>query len=381
MKTWVVLALLVSRTLCEKGYLKFAHFALPSSADSLFPLKIVTSSNTVINLEPTSVSDYYEVDRIDGNKALITVMIRDKNSQKIEVQFTESNRATVVFTYSSGKIDSLVLEDIPYPLKQFKALNRENTSTYPYQDNCFWRVVLLPKSDFSVSVKNKGASCKDCIYTPRERFRQTTYYSENAGFVKDIKIQVQGSDIVTELQEIQFKSFGIFTIFIWHPHASKEEYRLVTDSKPENAVVQFVFLCVYIAFWMVYRLISTFKRKKKGNQRFFASRRIQMESNDDSSSTVTAFEKDDYRWIDTFRGFSVVLYIFVKSGGGNFLLFNPSLWQGFTIGDLPEYMIAWTMGFSTALSQFKKSPTDDKGMQIKGYLGRGLFLIGLSKFL
>lgn len=381
MKIWVILALVMTQTLCERGYLKFAHFALSSSADSLFPLKIVTSTNVTINLEPTSVSDYYEVERLDGNQALITVMIRDKNSQKFEVGFTESNRATVVFTYPGGKIEAQVLEDIALPLKQFKSLNRANKSTYPYQDNCFWRLVVLYNSDTVVSVKNKGASCRDCIYSPREKFRQTTYYSENAGFPKDIKIQNNGSELFTELQGIQFQSFGIYTIYVWHPYASKEEYRVVADFKPENAVIQFVFLCVYIAFWIVYRLIRTFNRKKKGNKRYFESRRIQMESTEDNSTTITAFEKEDYPWIDTFRGFSVVLYVFVKSGGGNFLVFNPSLWQGFTIGDLPEYMIAWTMGFCTALSLFKKISTDSKAEQIKGYLGRALFLVGLSNSL
>ncbi|XP_076162812.1 heparan-alpha-glucosaminide N-acetyltransferase [Ptiloglossa arizonensis] len=57
------------------------------------------------------------------------------------------------------------------------------------------------------------------------------------------------------------------------------------------------------------------------------------------------------RSVDTFRGLSVLLMIFVNNGGGQYVIFNHSPWFGLTIADLILPWFAWTMGLVITVSK------------------------------
>ncbi|XP_070152179.1 heparan-alpha-glucosaminide N-acetyltransferase isoform X2 [Polyergus mexicanus] len=57
------------------------------------------------------------------------------------------------------------------------------------------------------------------------------------------------------------------------------------------------------------------------------------------------------RSVDTFRGIAILLMIFVNNGGGKYVFFNHSMWNGLTVADLVLPWFAWIMGLSITISK------------------------------
>ena len=54
--------------------------------------------------------------------------------------------------------------------------------------------------------------------------------------------------------------------------------------------------------------------------------------------------------MDTFRGLSIVIMIFVNYGGGSYWYFAHSPWNGLTVADLVFPWFLWIMGVSLAIN-------------------------------
>ncbi|XP_015589961.1 heparan-alpha-glucosaminide N-acetyltransferase [Cephus cinctus] len=83
--------------------------------------------------------------------------------------------------------------------------------------------------------------------------------------------------------------------------------------------------------------------------------------------------------VDAFRGICILLMIFVNNGGGKYVIFNHSLWNGLTIADLVLPWFAWIMGFTIVISlrtQLRISVS--RGRIILHCLRRSLILILLG---
>lgn len=57
------------------------------------------------------------------------------------------------------------------------------------------------------------------------------------------------------------------------------------------------------------------------------------------------------RSVDTFRGISILLMIFVNNGGGSYFFFNHSAWFGLTVADLVLPWFAWIMGLTITITK------------------------------
>ncbi|CAF3134041.1 unnamed protein product [Rotaria sp. Silwood2] len=55
--------------------------------------------------------------------------------------------------------------------------------------------------------------------------------------------------------------------------------------------------------------------------------------------------------LDTFRGYSLMMMIFVNYGGGGYWFFAHSIWHGLTMADVMFPWFAWMIGVSIVLSQ------------------------------
>lgn len=69
------------------------------------------------------------------------------------------------------------------------------------------------------------------------------------------------------------------------------------------------------------------------------------------SKTVVNPDSDDGKKVssrvmslDTFRGLSIMIMIFVNYGGGGYWFFNHSFWDGLTVADLVFPWFIWIMG-------------------------------------
>ena len=73
---------------------------------------------------------------------------------------------------------------------------------------------------------------------------------------------------------------------------------------------------------------------------------------------IGAKVKERLRSLDTFRGIALSIMIFVNYGGGGYVFFDHSTWNGLTVADLVFPWFIWMMGVSMALS-------------MSSFLGRG----------
>ncbi|UJR37519.1 hypothetical protein I4U23_030221 [Adineta vaga] len=71
----------------------------------------------------------------------------------------------------------------------------------------------------------------------------------------------------------------------------------------------------------------------------------------DNSIKITKVLPRRLRSLDTFRGFSLMVMIFVNYGGGGYWFFDHSVWNGLTLADLVFPWFVWMMGVSIVLSQ------------------------------
>jgi hypothetical protein len=84
--------------------------------------------------------------------------------------------------------------------------------------------------------------------------------------------------------------------------------------------------------------------------------------------------------LDTFRGISLTLMIFVNYGGGGYWWLDHSAWDGLTVADLLFPWFMWIMGVSMALAlKSRRSANQSKGVMLKQIGSRALKLatIGL----
>ncbi|CAF1105529.1 unnamed protein product [Rotaria sordida] len=63
-----------------------------------------------------------------------------------------------------------------------------------------------------------------------------------------------------------------------------------------------------------------------------------------NSILITKILPKRLRSLDTFRGFSLMVMIFVNYGGGGYWFFNHSIWNGLTLADLVFPWFTWIMG-------------------------------------
>ncbi|XP_011163673.1 heparan-alpha-glucosaminide N-acetyltransferase isoform X1 [Solenopsis invicta] len=70
------------------------------------------------------------------------------------------------------------------------------------------------------------------------------------------------------------------------------------------------------------------------------------------------------RSIDTFRGIALLLMIFVDNGGGKYVFFNHSAWNGLTVADLVLPWFAWIMGLSITISKRSELRVSNSRMKI-----------------
>lgn len=86
------------------------------------------------------------------------------------------------------------------------------------------------------------------------------------------------------------------------------------------------------------------------------------------------------RSVDTFRGITLLLMIFVNNGGGKYVFFNHSAWNGLTVADLVFPWFAWIMGLSITISkraEFRVSSSRGKSILLSLQRAFILILLGL----
>ncbi|KAI6656562.1 Heparan-alpha-glucosaminide N-acetyltransferase-like [Oopsacas minuta] len=88
-------------------------------------------------------------------------------------------------------------------------------------------------------------------------------------------------------------------------------------------------------------------------------------------------KKERLKSLDTFRGLSLCIMIFVNYGGGGYWFFDHSTWNGITVADLVFPWFVWIMGVSMVYS-FRGRGADSKLSLYYQIVRRSVILFGLG---
>lgn len=118
----------------------------------------------------------------------------------------------------------------------------------------------------------------------------------------------------------------------------------------------------------------------EGERAPLISRKNANKSGTSSVSPGEFAKKKRLQSLDTFRGMSLVIMIFVNYGGGGYWFFNHSRWNGLTVADLVFPWFVWIMGVSIVYS-FKSRHSDPLLSQLYQVVRRTIILFALGLFL
>lgn len=345
------------------SYFRFAHFMGRNDKSLKVNVTFPSPDNRTVTVKASEVTDYFE---IQGNKTNLTFTI--VGSTKISHEFVSNyscNRRTIFFTWSNGLVINW-LEDIMDPVAAFSEMSKKYNSTKPYHNNTLIRFVIIDPQNRNLSFLVKQELTDETYYQKLEESKYKGYYLDSSYAPKTFKIKSSaqsGSSSSNQETEQEFKEFldkeelglhGIYTVF-WYVDSGDSigdsSYKIVADYKPSGKTLPLIFLVVYIVTWGVFRTRFKILEVQRAKKSYYLTKTIRVPSAIESEQMITA---DYVSYIDTFRGLAVILFIFMKTGGGNFSFFNESLWDGMTLGDMPKFMVSWIMGFCIPLNINKK---------------------------
>ncbi|XP_048053375.1 heparan-alpha-glucosaminide N-acetyltransferase isoform X3 [Megalobrama amblycephala] len=146
---------------------------------------------------------------------------------------------------------------------------------------------------------------------------------------------------------------------------SRVSCTMITDSEPINsylpilfAFLVFAFLAALSTIWntvkrldvvtnLLIRLGSTVETERLINSELGTPNRL---VNASMESIIPATTGRRLRSLDTFRGLSLVIMVFVNYGGGRYWFFRHESWNGLTVADLVFPWFVFIMGTSIGLS-------------------------------
>lgn len=149
-----------------------------------------------------------------------------------------------------------------------------------------------------------------------------------------------------------FKEHGSYGWNISEQHLCSEIY---TIREPINSYLPiFAAFMVYVLLTILFATVKVIGRVIKGRlspDNVLHDDLDELQEAETSPIVRTTRSSTRIRSIDTFRGIAILLMIFVNNGGGKYVFFNHSAWNGLTVADLVLPWFAWIMGLSITISK------------------------------
>ncbi|XP_047433945.1 heparan-alpha-glucosaminide N-acetyltransferase isoform X2 [Mugil cephalus] len=185
----------------------------------------------------------------------------------------------------------------------------------------------------------------------------------------EITLQVNGTVVNTELCRVPFHfgEHGNYSLWVKNlNNSSAANCSVVTDADPVNSyipiLVAFLIFAGLALVMPVGRRILELNVVKSLVLRFGSSMETERLINSELGYPQIAAPVTDnilppqpgsskrLRSLDTFRGISLVIMVFVNYGGGRYWFFKHESWNGLTVADLVFPWFVFIMGTSIALS-------------------------------
>lgn len=353
--------------------IRFGHFiGRTTKANSL---NIQTAGKSPFQVNSLDVTDY---DTYDGYDVNFSVTVQGGQTFSITVPTNVTHyRKTVYFYWSNGPKTGF-LNDIINPKSKFNKISSEYKKVRPYHNNMLIRFVAIDPQERNVTFSVKQVLPDDVPYQVLPKSGVSDDYLIDSNYAPK-NFKVTSKDGLQKEFKIAtvFRLHSVSTVFWYGDSISDSSIKIVsdTDKKVRGFFLPCVFLVAYIMAWGVFRslyLKLVDRQAKKKN--FYVPKTIRVQTALEKENSLTA---EEVPYIDTFRGLSIILFIFVKSGGGNYWFFNESLWSGLTFGDLPKFLISWIMGFCIPLG-LSKNNFESKTKAVKALLLKSsiVFILG-----
>jgi len=212
------------------------------------------------------------------------------------------------------------------------------------------------------------------------------------------KFQVSTQNNETICDTFVFDEFGECGSYLLQVDYFEKMCSIQTVRKPQNSnYYLFVALAILLVFMLTCNLAETYKNRIQillSKLNLIEKQKIRVESQPEEMRTTSSNqaqnlvkevkreEKQRFRSLDTFRGITIFLMIFVNYGSGGFKFMQHVPWNGITIADFVFPWFLWIMGFSIPLatnSLFKKATQKSRWAPFKKIFIRSLkmFLLGL----
>lgn len=282
--------------------------------------------------------------------------------------------------------------------------NPKSLSFYDY-DLAFVKFTLSSSSSLNISLYGINDNCYECLPTflasNNSCFGIWTVHQWTLLLIDDD--DQNGKRLATI--STSFKEFGGYNIQGTFGDDSDslivtETVKGVSGLTPLYITIMFIILVVLLSYVSPYIISAIDKKKRMKDNKKSSNPMVDVGINYDAllqsenepeirfneEPTASQSKKKSERLssLDTYRGLSLTLMIFVNYGGGGFWFFEHSPWNGLTFADLlfPSFM--FISGVSLALSMKGLVLNEDEDVKFDAYwkaIKRALILFGINMFL
>lgn len=240
--------------------------------------------------------------------------------------------------------------------------------------------------DRSLWLYSLSEECYKCPYTKLKEIQpnKRTHIKLDTTFELSLKVFSEDNgkyafDNETALCAFtpEIGEFGVYNLTI----SSNETCNFVTDKDPVNIHLPIVLVLLVLAGLFLSLQIIFYVRKR--TQRAIPDVQEDHESSDSAKEAPTPVPaKKRLQSLDTFRGITMVLMIFVNSGGGKYWWIDHASWNGLHLADIVFPSFLWIMGVCIPISiKSQLSRGVQKTDILKTVIWRSIKLFFLGLFL
>ncbi|CAF4797975.1 unnamed protein product [Rotaria socialis] len=240
--------------------------------------------------------------------------------------------------------------------------------------------LILHSTNYSNSIVLFGNKivCEGCDFEKIATIhpnRNTTVII-NTKYAYDLELRSEPSNLssLCQITSYKFAEHGTYMFHVVEITSDVGACFIKQIGNPSNywtpVIVGVIFVVLYIALTQLWH-----HRYRSQYYNYFLSNILHRQSKHIGQQTVNQSDEDTIRAtaelpvtnsihlpnprklpkrlraLDTFRGFSLMVMIFVNYGGGGYSFFDHLIWNGLTLADLVFPWFAWRMGVSIVLSQ------------------------------
>ncbi|CAH0386555.1 unnamed protein product [Bemisia tabaci] len=255
--------------------------------------------------------------------------------------------------------------------EEFRGLNLKTLDV----DEAYLNITLTPDAPQSLHLYSLTSNCHQCPYSLVTSIAFSTILTVSAAWHTKWRLYADKSATLhkpvsdSRLLHCEFSSpdlgeFGVYDVLV-----TEDRCHVHTAKTPVNIYAPLILAVLAILALLTGYIIL---------ENFLESRKKVIDEDDPD------YEKSPKRrvnCVDTFRGFAIILMIFINDGGASYVFLEHATWDGIHLADFIFPWFLWIMGVCIPLSVRSSMKTGAPRYQVLGRILRRtflLFLIGVA---